>query len=153
MRRPTFAEKLCDRIEFGRIAGRIVSVAPWHPDHGLIPRARKQNAVGIDLIGDRGFAVRLLPTRTGEGAHDPIDVAIAADEVIAPTQADVVELQPLACELRRRYFERIRGANIRPPAKKPVGDGVGVEMWKVRRQAIRNQSPRACAATRKLRSA
>ena len=73
-------------------------------------------------------------------------MAIATDQVIAPTEADVVELQSLARELCRWHFQRIRGANIRPPTKKPIRDGVCIKVRKIRRQPIRRQPPRASAA-------
>jgi hypothetical protein len=107
MRRPAFEEKLCDRIELARTAGRIVGGALWHPDHRLISRPRQQHAVGVDLIGNRGLAARLLPACTCKRARDPMGMAIAANQVIAPTQADQVELQILTCRLCRRHFRRI----------------------------------------------
>ena len=106
----------------------------------LVARARQQNAIRVDLVGDRRVGACLQPARAGKIPGYPIGAAWQTDQVIAPAQADLIQFQSLTGELRCRDFQCVRGTHVRPTLQEPVRYGVGIEMREVRPDAVRHKT-------------
>ena len=109
-------------VHLVRRTRRIISLAPRHEEHETGPGPSKQHAIAIQ---PKTLFLRVscnLPSRRTHHPGQP--TLISPDQVAPPTQARIIQLEPLAPKLAHRSLKRAGAAEIREGLQEPVADGV-----------------------------